>query len=96
MSDNRITLIQQIKRQAEIMVLDLAKEPQRLTQKQRAENILQLAKSFLRCPECHGDGYIDIDVPKPDYEHGGYIDTQRETCDVCKGDAEIENLGQLT
>jgi len=95
MTDNRITIIQQIKRQAEIMVLDLAKHPQRLTQKQRAENILQLAKSFLRCPECHGDGHVTIEVPKPDYVNGGYIDTRRETCDVCKGDAEIENLEQL-
>lgn len=95
MTEERLKIIQQIRRQAEIMVIDLQKQPQRLTQKQRAENILQLAKSFLRCPECHGDGYITIEVPKPDYVNGGYIDTKRETCEVCGGDQEITELEQL-
>jgi hypothetical protein len=95
MSEERLKIIHQIKRQAEIMVIDLQKQPQRLTQKQRAENILHLAKSFLRCPECHGDGYITIEIPKPDYVNGGYIDTSQETCDVCGGDQEITELEQL-
>ena len=92
---DKIKIIQQIKRQAEIMMLDLEKYPQRLTQKQRAENILSLANSFLRCPECDGGGYITIEVPKPDYVNGGYIDTRQEQCEHCDGDGEITNLEQL-
>ena len=48
MTDYEKIMIEAIKRQAEIMVLDLKREPQRLTQMQRAENIAAIAENLIR------------------------------------------------
>ena len=48
MTDYEKLMIEAIKRQAEIMVLDLQREPQRLTQMQRAENIVAIAENLIR------------------------------------------------
>ena len=48
MTDAEKLMIEAIKRQAEIMVLDLKRKPQRLTQVQRAENIVAIAENLIR------------------------------------------------
>ena len=48
MTDNEKLMIEAIKRQAEIMVLDLKRKPERLTQMQRAENIAAIAEKLIR------------------------------------------------
>ena len=48
MTDAEKMMIEAIKRQAEIMVLDLKRKPQRLTQVQRAENIAAIAENLIR------------------------------------------------
>jgi len=77
------------------MVIDLEKFPARLTQKQRAEHIVSLVDSFLRCDECSGQGYYEVDKPVVDYTNGGFLDAQRVKCEHCNGDGEITELEQL-
>jgi hypothetical protein len=48
MTDAEKLMIEAIKRQAEIMVMDLKRKPQRLTQVQRAENIAAIAENLIR------------------------------------------------
>ena len=48
MTDYEKLMLEAIKRQAEIMVLDLKRAPQRLTQMQRAENIAAIADKLIR------------------------------------------------
>jgi hypothetical protein len=48
MTEAEKLMIEAIKRQAEIMVLDLKRKPQRLTQVQRAENIAAIAENLIR------------------------------------------------
>ena len=48
MTEAEKLMIEAIKRQAEIMVLDLKRKPQRLTQVQRAENIVAIAEKLIR------------------------------------------------
>ena len=48
MTDTEKLMIEAIKRQAEIMALDLKRNPQRLTQMQRAENIAAIAEKLIR------------------------------------------------
>ena len=48
MTDFEKLMVEAIKRQAEIMVLDLKRKPQRLTQVQRAENIVAIAEKLIR------------------------------------------------
>jgi hypothetical protein len=48
MTDYEKLMIEAIKRQAEIMVMDLKRKPQRLTQVQRAENIAAIAENLIR------------------------------------------------
>lgn len=48
MTDAEKLMIEAIKRQAEIMVMDLKRKPQRLTQVQRAENIVAIAENLIR------------------------------------------------
>jgi hypothetical protein len=48
MTDAEKLMIEAIKRQAEIMVMDLKRKPQRLTQVQRAENIVAIAEKLIR------------------------------------------------
>ena len=47
MTENDDMMIRAIKRQAEILVLDLRRAPERLTQAQRAENIAALADKLI-------------------------------------------------
>tara|TARA_R110002074_G_scaffold100007_2_gene216191 strand:- start:32 stop:196 length:165 start_codon:yes stop_codon:yes gene_type:complete len=47
MTENENMMIRAIKRQAEILVLDLKRAPERLTQAQRAENIAALADKLI-------------------------------------------------
>lgn len=48
MTDYEKLMIEAIKRQAEIMVMDLRRKPQRLTQVQRAKNIVAIAEKLIR------------------------------------------------
>jgi hypothetical protein len=48
MTDYENLMLEAIKRQAEIMVMDLKRKPQRLTQVQRAENIVAIAEKLIR------------------------------------------------
>ena len=48
MTEDENMMIEAIKRQAEIMVLDLKRAPERLTQMQRAENIIAMAEKLVR------------------------------------------------
>ena len=48
MTDTEKLMVESIKRQAEIMALDLKRKPQRLTQVQRAENIVAIAEKLIR------------------------------------------------
>ena len=48
MTDYEKLMIEAIKRQADILVLDLKRAPERLTQAQRAENIAAIAEKLIR------------------------------------------------
>ena len=48
MTDFEKLMVEAIKRQAEIMVMDLKRYPQRFTQMQRAENIVAIAEKLIR------------------------------------------------
>ena len=48
MTDYEKLMIEAIIRQAEIMVMDLKRHPQRFTQVQRAENIVAIAEKLIR------------------------------------------------
>ena len=48
MTDYVKLMIEAIKRQADILVLDLKRAPERLTQAQRAENIAAIAEKLIR------------------------------------------------
>jgi len=47
-----------------------------------------------KCPECHGDGTVLVDVPMPHNFNRdiGYIDTKSVTCETCSGAEEVERL----
>ena len=47
MTDYEKLMIEAIKRQADILVLDLKRAPERLTQAQRAENIAAIAEKLI-------------------------------------------------
>ena len=44
------------------------------------------------CPECHGEGRIEYDLPRPQSftRDIGYIDTIKTICDRCGGYCEVE------
>lgn len=44
-----------------------------------------------KCPECDGDGYVEITVPRPHNFNRdvGYLDTEKRTCETCHGDGEV-------
>ncbi len=47
---------------------------------------------WIECPECGGDGRIEVDVPRP-HAGGfncGFIDTAWIECEMCQGSGEIE------
>jgi|TARA_R110002153_G_scaffold209660_1_gene362225 hypothetical protein len=48
MTDYEKLMVEAIKRQADILVLDLKRAPERLTQAQRAENISAIAEKLIR------------------------------------------------
>lgn len=48
MTDDQKLMLNAIKRQADILVLDLKRAPERLTQAQRAENIAAIAEKLIR------------------------------------------------
>ena len=48
MTDYEKLMVEAIKRQADILVLDLKRAPERLTQAQRAENIAAIAEKLIR------------------------------------------------
>lgn len=48
MTDYENLMLEAIIRQAKIMVMDLKRKPQRLTQVQRAENIVAIAEKLIR------------------------------------------------
>ncbi len=48
MTDYEKLMLNAIKRQADILVLDLKRAPERLTQAQRAENIAAIAEKLIR------------------------------------------------
>ena len=43
-----------------------------------------------KCPECDGDGYVEITVPRPHNVNRdvGYLDTEKWTCETCHGSGE--------
>jgi hypothetical protein len=53
---------------------------------------LQEMVSTVTCPECDGDGRIEVEfaVPHSITNDVGFIDTRIEECDVCYGRGEIE------
>lgn len=47
---------------------------------------------WIECPECGGDGRVEVDVPRP-HAGGfncGFIDTAWIECEMCQGSGEIE------
>lgn len=46
---------------------------------------------FLTCPECDGEGYVEVEYPRPATSIGGYGDyeTRPEQCDTCDGMGEL-------
>ena len=55
---------------------------------------LEETSIMIPCPDCLGEGDIEVDVPRP-HNFGrdvGYIDTRTEVCETCSGDGEIERL----
>jgi len=49
---------------------------------------------MVQCPECSGDGWVEVEIPKPQGfgRDIGYIDTTTERCEACNGEGEIELL----
>ena len=47
-----------------------------------------------KCPDCDGDGYVYYDVPRPQSftRDIGYIDEEKEKCDMCQGSGEVPKL----
>ena len=43
------------------------------------------------CPECFGDGEVEVDYAVKDYVNGGYIRTEIEDCPQCDGSGEVED-----
>lgn len=58
-----------------------------------ARDFLDNGTGMEKCPDCDGEGYVEIDVPRPHNVNRdvGYLDTVRETCEMCQGDGEIYN-----
>lgn len=48
---------------------------------------------LVKCPECDGDGYVEIDVPRPHNFNRdvGYLDVERVTCETCHGDGTVQD-----
>jgi len=46
------------------------------------------------CPDCHGDGYVKFDVPRPHNSNldVGYLEQVSEVCESCSGDGEMPRL----
>jgi len=42
------------------------------------------------CPECFGEGEVEVDYAVRDYVNGGYIRTEIEICRACDGSGELE------
>ena len=47
----------------------------------------------VKCPECDGDGYVEMDVPRPHNFNRdvGYLDVERVTCETCHGDGTVQD-----
>jgi hypothetical protein len=43
------------------------------------------------CPQCDGEGICTYEEPVVDYEHGGYLEEETATCDMCWGLGEIDD-----
>ena len=46
------------------------------------------------CPDCFGEGTIEVEFARPHNFNRdvGYIDTETEVCETCNGDGEFERL----
>ena len=55
---------------------------------------LQETPIMVPCPDCWGDGKIEVEYPRyrgPSRDVG-VIDVEMEICETCSGDGEIERL----
>jgi len=42
------------------------------------------------CPECFGEGEALYEVGVIDYDHGGYLKDEWQTCQECHGTGQLE------
>ena len=60
------------------------------------EMLMELQETAIMtpCPDCFGEGTIEVEVPMPQSfsRDIGYIDTRIEVCETCSGDGEFERL----
>ncbi len=42
------------------------------------------------CPECFGEGEALYEVGVIDYDHGGYLKDEWQTCQECHGTGQVE------
>ena len=60
------------------------------------DEIIRLKETPIKedCPVCEGDGYIEIETPKPaNFNRDvGYLDTDKEQCETCSGEGKVDRL----
>lgn len=42
------------------------------------------------CPDCLGDGWLEYEIPEPDYRYGGELVGKVMDCQTCDGSGYIE------
>ena len=52
----------------------------------------KMASNIQKCPDCDGDGEVEIEVPRPHNVNRdvGVLDAKNVECDECGGTGEVE------
>lgn len=48
-------------------------------------------KGMMSCPDCGGEGIIEVDTPITDWVNGHDIWTEWATCEMCSGEGIVED-----
>ena len=53
----------------------------------------RLASNVKKCPDCDGDGEVEIEVPRPHNVNRdiGVLDAKKVQCETCDGYGKVEN-----